>query len=56
MVTKFPLRVKDRHAALAALINEFRSTKDAIEMFFEHVREVSAHSTKAVSVLGFACH
>jgi hypothetical protein len=37
MVTEFSLRMKDWHAALAALINQFRSTENAEEMLFKHV-------------------
>jgi hypothetical protein len=58
MVTVSPLRMQDRRSALRALFNELCSAQNAIELLFQHVREVTTFWAKTVAVdaLRFAGH
>jgi hypothetical protein len=57
-MTIFSLRMQYRRSALCALLDELRSTKDAEELLFQQMREVTTFWAKTVAVdaLSFAGH
>jgi len=53
-MTVFSLRMQDRRATLRALLDELRSAKNAEELLFQQMREVTTFWAKTVAVDAFS--